>query len=48
MSELNINPQNVIQHLSNEIARLNLELAISKAALQQTLDNQETNTLIKE
>lgn len=32
---MEINPQEVIKHLSNEISRLNLELAFVKAALSQ-------------
>jgi hypothetical protein len=36
---MEINPQEVIKQLSNEIARLNVELALLKAALSQTQEN---------
>jgi hypothetical protein len=36
---MEINPQEVIKHLSNEISRLNIELAVLKAALNQQEDN---------
>lgn len=41
---MDINPQEVIKHLSNEIGRLNLELAILKTALEQAQNDgiQET------
>lgn len=32
---MDINPQEVIKHLSNEIARLNIDNAIMRAALEQ-------------
>ena len=31
---MDINPQEVIKHLSNEISRLNIENAVLKAALE--------------
>lgn len=34
MSDVQINPQVVIQNLVNEITRLNLELAVSRAAVE--------------
>lgn len=37
---MEINPQEVIKQLSSEIARLNIELALVKAALSQ---QQESN-----
>lgn len=32
---MQVEPEKVIQHLSNEVSRLNLELAVAKAAIEQ-------------
>lgn len=32
---MQVDPQAVIQHLSNEVSRLTLELAVAKAAIEQ-------------
>lgn len=32
---MQVEPEKVIQHLSNEVSRLNLELAVAKAAIDQ-------------
>jgi hypothetical protein len=39
---MDIDPQEVIKHLSSEISRLNVELAILKSALIQKESNGET------
>lgn len=33
---MEVNPEEVIKHLSSEITRLNIELSFTKAALEQT------------
>lgn len=42
---MDINPQEVIKQLSNEIARLNIEVAILKSALEQVQSNGTTTPI---
>ena len=42
MAEIQIDPQVVIQNLINEISRLNVELAVARAALKTYEEDKNT------